>query len=332
MPIKTAAREVAEEACRRQPHQPSRTIARQLHEEHWQLFESVEKARTVVRYCRGRIGARHRRENKDIIPGEEFSQADGAIPLPPPVTSETWSVVPVEFKQALVISDIHVPYHNAEAVQTALQYGRKRKPDAIILNGDLADFQSISFFERDPRRRHLRDELETCERFLEVLRDAFPRARILYKEGNHEERLWRYCWRNVPELADLEELSLGELLHLKDYGVELVADKRPIRCGEHLYLLHGHEFRAPFVNPVNPARGLYLRTKANALCGDLHQTSAHTEAGLDKIVSCWSAGCLCDLHPRYMPLNKWNLGFAFVTLDRNRWSVENLKIIAGKVV
>ena len=49
-------------------------------------------------------------------------------------------------------------------------------------------------------------------------------------------------------------------------------------------------------------------------------------------MACWSTGCLCDLHPRYMPLNKWNHGFAIVDLDTaGGFSVRNFRIIDGKV-
>jgi len=175
--------------------------------------------------------------------------------------------------------------------------------------------------------------------FLEHLRSRFKRAQIVYKEGNHEERLWRYALTAAPDFFAVEDgdgerlLGLAKLLDFAEYGIELVDNKQPILAGEHLYLLHGHEFRAPFQNPVNPARGLFLRAKCNALCGDLHQTSAHSEAGIDRVTSCWSVGCLCQLRPAYCPLNKWNHGFAVIELaSQGAWSVTNHKIINGAVV
>jgi hypothetical protein len=156
--------------------------------------------------------------------------------------------------------------------------------------------------------------------------------------GNHEERLARNVWKDAPELACVRLpdgspcVDLGVLLDYDGFGIEGVGNKQPILLGEHLYVLHGHEFRAPMTNPVNPARGLFLRTKTNAICGDMHQTSQHTESGLDHTISTWSIGCLCNLRPAYMPLNKWNHGFAVVESHRGSWSVTNHKIINGKVV
>jgi hypothetical protein len=50
-------------------------------------------------------------------------------------------------------------------------------------------------------------------------------------------------------------------------------------------------------------------------------------------MSCWSVGGLCNLRPKYMPLNKWNHGFATIEIHTDgMWSVENKKIISGRVV
>lgn len=317
------------------PHLPSRAIARHLVAEHPGVWRGVESARNAVRNYRGNCGARNRSKN---IAGRSHYRppgavTDGFIPLPPPLPDDApWHIVPITFKRALLISDIHVPFHDAGACQLALAEGRRRRVDCVIINGDLCDFYALSFWERDPRHRNFKPELETARRFLEVLRDTFPKARIIFKEGNHEERLWRRLWQVLPEFAELPEMSLATLLDLDDYGIELVANKQPIRCGDHLHILHGHEFRTPMTNPVNPARGLYLRAKCNAICGDLHQTSQHSESGLTHVISCWSLGCLSNLHPLYMPLNKWNHGFALIEFHGKNWSVENKKIINGAIV
>jgi hypothetical protein len=97
-------------------------------------------------------------------------------------------------------------------------------------------------------------------------------------------------------------------------------------------VLHGHEYRFPITNPVNPARGLFLRAKALAMCFHFHQTSQHSERNLaGKIMSTWSIGGLMDLHPDYRPLNNWNHGFAIVPFNSSgEFEVESYRIIGGK--
>lgn len=325
------------------PGFPSRTLARMLVDKHPGLFTGVEDARSIVRIYRGANGDRLRKD----FPGfkhlrREFgSTSDGVYPLPDPIADRTteWKVRKLEFDRCFLLSDVHVPFHDRTAVETAFAHAKAMKPDLVLLDGDFADFYSVSFFDKDPRRRfRLADEIEWVKTFLEFTRDTFPKAKIVAKEGNHEERLARNIWKDAPDLACVRLpdgspcVDLGVLLDYDGFGIEGVGNKQPVLLGEHLYVLHGHEFRAPMTNPVNPARGLFLRTKTNAICGDMHQTSQHTESGLDHTISTWSIGCLCNLRPAYMPLNKWNHGFAMVESHRGNWSVVNHKIISGKVV
>jgi hypothetical protein len=50
------------------------------------------------------------------------------------------------------------------------------------------------------------------------------------------------------------------------------------------------------------------------------------------ITTTWSVGCLSELHPMYMPLNKWNHGFAIVDIDKEDFQVTNKRIHNGKVL
>jgi len=85
-----------------------------------------------------------------------------------------------------------------------------------------------------------------------------------------------------------------------------------------LNVIHGHEFNngGMVSNPVNPARGYFLRGSGVHVIGShYHQSSQHSQKNLEQnVTSTWSTGCLCDLHPDYRPANSWNHGFAIVTV------------------
>lgn len=318
------------------PDWPSRTLARLMLRENPKLFHSLDHARrSVMNY---RVGAVARGKCNPLAGGKfvrpHGHQRDGYIPLPAPLPEkDPWQVVPVTFRKAVLLYDVHIPFHDEANCQTAIRYARDEVgPDCIVLAGDLMDFYSLSFWERDPNRRDTLAELQMGERFIEVLRETFPKAQIILQEGNHEERLPRYLWQSCPELGNLEELKLANLLHCADYNVRVVTGKKPLLAGKHLHILHGHEFGGFMTNPVNPARGLFLRGKVNAICGHFHQTSHHTEPGLGRPVSTWSSGALCNLKPAYRPINKWDAGFASVDMTRENWSVRTHKIIRGQVV
>jgi hypothetical protein len=112
-----------------------------------------------------------------------------------------------------------------------------------------------------------------------------------------------------------------------------VGEKRIIKAGN-LNIAHGHEFPSGIASPVNVARGLYLRAKANAICGHFHKNSEHSETDINgHMTTTWSVGCLCDLHPLYMPINSWNQGVALITIDEEgKVDVQNRRIKNGKIL
>lgn len=327
--------QVTMEYCKRLPQMPTRTLTSLIMKEHPKLFASYEVARSAVRTVRGKIGNKTRSQCKSFkdIPVGLFTCNSGNMELPEPIKEiDPWQIVQVEFDRGLVLNDVHIPYHDANALKVAVAYGKKQKVDCVIINGDFCDFYSISAWEKNPEKRNYIHELKLCRQGLGWLRGQFPKARMIFKEGNHEERLWRYMWRTCPDFSGLEDFSLPNMLKLADFGIEVVMNKKPIRCGEHLHVLHGHEFGVMLDRSVNPARGLYNKAHCNAVCGDVHQSSNHTEPGLSNLVSTWSIGCLCELHPFWYPINKWNHGFAIIELDLKQWRVDNKKIIKGEVV
>ena len=326
------------EALIRFPNLPSTTLAKKLLSDFPELFMSIDNARSVIRYYRGQIGSKNRKQThmSEKPQAASFANAMG-IPNPffLPDTDETeWLPydIPASVTRLLILSDVHIPYHNIEAVTLALQYGKERNINGIMLNGDILDFYGLSSFEKDPRKRRFSAELEMGREFLRILRKEFDGVPIYYKLGNHEERYERYLRIKAPELLDVSEFRMDVLLKFGEIGVELIDDMRIVHFGR-LNIMHGHEFGRSVFSPVNPARGLFMRAKENCIIGHHHQTSSHAEPSLNgDVVNTWSQGCLSELHPGYMPINKWNLGFSYVEKESDgQFTVHNHTIIKGKV-
>jgi len=326
------------EMIERFPDLPTNTIARKLFIEYPEVFVTIESARSRVNYYRGTAGTKDRKKIKMDEPPEpgKFANSMG-IPNPffLPETDETeWLPydIPKAVTRLLILSDVHIPYHNIEAVTLALQYGKEKKVNGIMLNGDILDFYGLSSFEKDPRKRRFSEELEMGRQFLRILRKEFDGVPIYFKLGNHCERYERYLRVKAPELLDVSEFRLDVLLKFGEIGVELIDSMRIVHFGK-LNIMHGHEFGRSVFSPVNPARGLFTRTKENCIIGHHHQTSSHAETSLNgDVINTWSTGCLSELHPSYMPINKWNLGFAYVEREPDgQFTVHNHTIIKGKV-
>jgi predicted phosphodiesterase len=298
------------------------------------LFKNVEDARSRLRYIEGKFGKSALKdlgEKTELILKEERPRNPYNLP-----DSDETDYTPFVFKghkRIVILSDIHAPYHNIPALTAAIEYSKKEKPDALLLNGDTIDCHQLSRFIRDPKKRNFKQELDIFKALFEVFEKQL-KCRIYFKIGNHEERYEHFLYQKAGELTGIEEFEFQNILKARARGIEVIGDKRYMKMNE-LCGIHGHEYIGGISAPVNPARGLFLRSKVSCFQGHNHQTSEHTEPTLTgKMVTTFSLGCLSELHPQYMPLNKWNHGFAIVDLDSNRKNYEfrNKRILNGKVL
>jgi predicted phosphodiesterase len=295
-----------------------------LHKRHPDLFKTAESGRDSIRRVTLAHGKRARKEVQNRVEWKGFQ-------LPEP-EKDDFSKVIVNQKRIGVLSDIHFPYYDRVALNEAIKTIINYNPDCIILNGDIIDCYHLSSFEKDPKKRSFKYELDMLKNFFVQLRELFPTQRIIYKIGNHEERYERYILQRIPEFLDMDLIKFENVVQAKEFGIEIVTNKRVMKVGS-LNILHGHEMRSGIISPVNIARGFYMRTKSSTLGGHHHRTSEHIEQNLNgEIIGCFSTGCLCDLTPAYMPINSWNHGFSLVENFGNEFHVRNLKIINGKVV
>ena len=238
----------------------------------------------------------------------------------------------IDAKKVLVMSDVHLPYHDVPAISAAIEFAQNEDIDAILLNGDTLDFYTLSRFIRDPKARSFAHELLTFQLFIEALNQAFPSAKVYIKLGNHDERYQHYLWTKAGELDGVEEFELKNIIKKRAPEAEVIGDKRIIKLGA-LHVLHGQEFGQSIFSPVNVARGLFLRGKVSAMQGHNHQTSEHTESNMNgEITTTYSVGCLCNLTPAYLPINKWNHGFAIVDINGQDFHVRNYRIHKGQVL
>ena len=311
---------------------PTLKLARIMYNENKLFFPSVENARTSLRYIEGKSG---KKSDKDAVKGTKYFKEEDRPrnPYSLPESDE----IPFEpyvikgHKRVAIFSDIHIPYHSMSAITSALDFLKKDKPDALVLNGDTLDAFQLSRFVKDPRKRHFAEELKMMKHLIEVFQKVL-KCKIYFKYGNHEERYEHFLFTKAKELIGIEEFELDNLIKARANGIEIIKDKRIMHLNG-LNLIHGHEYTQGIFNPVNVARGLFLRAKTSAMQSHSHQSSEHTERDMNgKITTTWSTGCLCELSPPYAPINKWNLGFAIVDLDNKSFDVRNKRIYQNKVL
>lgn len=326
----TIAGELVVKTLKKFPSTPILTLAKKLYKENPELFKDIEAVRNLLRSHAGLKG-KHNREN--IRTNVQREKAFNYNPFNLPEShAHNFEPYIINQSKTLILSDFHFPYQDNKAIEIALNYGLEKKVNCILINGDLLDFAGISRHEKDWRQRTVFQEFEAVRQFLTSLRKHFPTAKIVFKEGNHDERWEKWLFVKAPELFDDPEYKLENRLRLGELKIDIVKDKRPIKIGK-LTILHGHEL-AGGSGGVNPARATFLKTLDSVLVGHYHKRSGHDETTMTgNVISVRSQGCLCGLNPHYMPINKWQHGFGYVemNLKTGDYLHNNLVIINGKV-
>lgn len=307
-------------------------LARILYRDHSLTFKDVEDARKTVRYVEGKSGAASK-SNKLNAETIASNRPHNPYKLPASDEADYSPFVIKGHKRVAIFSDIHVPYHSISTISAAIAHCKKSKPDALLLNGDAIDCHRLSRFIKDPKKRNFKQELDTFKALIEVFEKEL-KCQIYFKIGNHEERYEHFLYEKAGELVGIEEFTFENIIKARARGIQIIGEKRVMKLNG-LNGIHGHEYIGGISAPVNVARGLMLRGKVSAFQGHNHATSEHSETDMNgKVTTTWSIACMSELHPQYMPLNKWNHGFAECDLDSNGQDFEfrNYRIYKGKIL
>lgn len=309
------------------PNLPSLSLARKIYAENPEVYNSIEHARSNIRHYRGAQG----KEKRDSLVVDRHAVEWNSFNFPESEGEDYDPFIITGRNKTLIAGDFHVPYHDVESMNVMFRYAQDRDITSVILNGDFWDFHMLSYFIKDPRKRNIRQELDIGKAVLRKIREIFPTQKIYFKIGNHEERWEKYLMTRAPELFDIADFHLENLFPFLELGIECITGKRIIKLGK-LNVLHGHELQLRNIN-VNPARSTFLKTYESTIVNHTHRSSEHTEPNLsEEVITCWSIGAMCWLHPEYSPINKWNHGFATVqTDDDGYFNVKNRRIINGEV-
>lgn len=248
--------------------------------------------------------------------------------------------VPLAIKKALIVPDLHIPFHDRKALKLMLKVASSIGVDEVVLLGDVVDFYSVSQFGKDPRvSTLLTEEISAARAFLDELDSLFPSAKKVYLSGNHEQRLENYLIDKAPGLFGLTEVRFLFGLNQRPLWTYVPFGRaQGYRVlGSELYAFHRPKASTP--------KQHISRVFVSSLYGDIHKIeSAHavTLDGRHLLAHC--PGWLGDVSSRvfdYMPsVPQWQLGFAVVYLDTSTslFHVEQFEIknhstiLHGKII
>lgn len=127
----------------------------------------------------------------------------------------------------------HEAVHDRRALDLMVQIAKKERPTEIVILGDMLDLTDWSdkYVCSPEMQQETQRSLVEMRHFLERIRNAAPKANIVYLEGNHEVRLKTaiikntgaaYGLKRVTELDGYPTLSIPSLLQLDDLDIEWI--------------------------------------------------------------------------------------------------------------
>jgi hypothetical protein len=183
----------------------------------------------------------------------------------------------------LIGSDIHIwPNHRTTMQQAFIHFAKTLKPAAIILNGDVADFPSISRhpainWEKIPT---VQEEIAAIRDWLEELIKASPNSRRIWAAGNHDLRFESRIANVLPQAAGIDGMHLKNhfpgwqpcwrvdvnddiVVRHREYGGEHAGFANVVRSG--VTMVTGHDHRLGVV-PYTDYKGTRYGVRTGFMC------------------------------------------------------------------
>lgn len=235
---------------------------------------------------------------------------------------------------AFIPGDIHIPFHDVKAVNTALDYAAGWTSTCII-TGDFIDNYGLSPFPKDPKtlaKYRVVDEAAGTAKVVDRLEKQFEN--VIYIPGNHETR-WDSIVKKTPALDGLEWWwpLRG---HLPSHWVLLNPGARirqKAADGRWVYIEHGDKVnRSPSFVTADKLTTLY--PDQITIIGHNHRLAAHHRTHWTRnrctISSAYSVGHLSSVKKTgYISNPDWQLGFGLLSRTGN---VDLKQVYRGRVL
>lgn len=141
--------------------------------------------------------------------------------------------------KVLVIGDLHLPFHNKNALKKVLAAIKTEKPTHIVQVGDLLDQYVFSKFTHSSKISVQKDitlGLKQAKQFWADVKRLAPQAICYQVLGNHDLRIAKRIQEKMPELAEVIDV----VAHLYTFnGVKTLKSDRDYLTIEGVVYCHG---------------------------------------------------------------------------------------------
>ena len=212
----------------------------------------------------------------------------------------------------IITNDTQIPFQDNKTLQAVHKFWDDFQPDIEVYNGDIIDFYSISSFDKNPSRAfRLQDELDSVYSWLFNRAEANPNAQRIFIEGNHEDRLRRFLWKDGADLSSLRVLDFEELMRFEELGMRNLTYRSVL---DFLGFRIQHGWKASGSNtpwPINVGRFMAQKEGSSGLCGHSHRASVYCWTTPGDSHSYVENGCLCRFDLEFAPFPNWQQAFSY---------------------
>lgn len=174
-----------------------------------------------------------------------------------------------------------VPFHDRKNLDLSIKLTKETNPDLIVILGDMLDLAEWSLkFQRKPEMFFTtQSTLIELHWWLAQLRKAAPHAKIVYLEGNHEERIMRAIVENMKSAYMLKAaddvrgdpmLSVPNMLGLDSLDIEYLGGypDNEYWINDNLVCIHGDKVSSV---PGKTAGNMVDDARASVIMGHSHR-------------------------------------------------------------
>lgn len=179
-------------------------------------------------------------------------------------------------KQALILGDIHAPFHDKLALKLVKKLIKKFRFSQVISVGDFTDQLAVARFSRSRKTQHnIQWEIDEAIKLAEELVDCNPRSRFVVTLGNHDIRIDKKLdsLRNELDVGDIASLNVSE--RMEEAGWEVVDYNDSYELTEHLDVTH--DFGRSGKGAIQQAASVYGRA---VVFGHTHKAGLWFEGGM----------------------------------------------------
>lgn len=230
--------------------------------------------------------------------------------------------------QWVVLNDIHFK-HESKAYYEALKLsGKMPNLKGIILNGDVAEIESVSRHPKSPKAAQLLiDEIDYLNQKLDTLQRLFPGLPVEYICGNHEHRVYRFIRDVAPQMWGMAQFpKLLRFDERKNFRFHDYTTNQLIKVGKTRDLYARHE---PLAGGQMHAKGTAEKATVSIIYGHTHvrQQFTHKKFGPKPYtVTAYSNGWLGDIKNSCFdyrgPRDNWQLGFSRIDCEEKNGDYE----------